>query len=78
VRLFFIPGMTHCGGGQATDEFDMLDAIVAWVEEGRAPDRIVATGGFVPGASRPLCPHPLVARYQGGDEHSADSFVCSE
>jgi hypothetical protein len=78
VRLFFIPGMTHCGGGQATDQFDMLDAIVAWVEEGRAPDRIVATGEFLPDASRPLCPHPLVARYRGGDVNDADSFVCTE
>ncbi len=77
VRLFFVPGMTHCGGGQATDQFDMIDAIVGWVEEGRAPDSIVATGDSFPGVSRPLCPHPLVARYEGGDESSADSFVCS-
>jgi hypothetical protein len=78
VRLFLIPGMCHCDGGQATDRFDMLEAIMAWVEEGRAPDRIIATGEAFPGASRPLCPYPLVARYKGGDVNSADSFMCTD
>ena len=76
VRFFGIPGMLHCGGGEATDRFDMLDAIVDWVEQGRTPDRIVATGNAFPGVSRPLCPHPLVARYDGGDPNSASSFTC--
>ncbi len=78
VRLFLIPGMCHCDGGQATDRFDMLEAIMAWVEEGRAPDRIIATGKAFPGLSRPLCPYPLVARYKGGEVNNADSFVCAE
>ena len=78
VRLFFIPGMCHCSGGRATDRFDMLEAIVAWVEEGRAPDRIKATGEAFPGVSRPLCPYPLVARYKSGDVNNAESFVCTE
>lgn len=78
VRLFFIPGMCHCSGGRATDRFDMLEAIMAWVEEGRAPDRIEATGEAFPGVSRPLCPYPLVARYKGGDVNEADSFECTE
>ncbi|NLD37117.1 MAG: tannase/feruloyl esterase family alpha/beta hydrolase [Desulfatiglans sp.] len=78
VRLFFIPGMCHCDGGKATDRFDMLDAIMAWVEDGRAPDRIIATGKTFPGVTRPLCPYPLVARYRGGDTNNADSFVCTK
>jgi feruloyl esterase len=78
VRVFFVPGMTHCAGGRATDRFDMLDAIVAWVEEGRAPDRIIAAGDAFPGVSRPLCPHPLVARYESGDPDDAGSFACRE
>jgi hypothetical protein len=78
VRLFFIPGMCHCDGGKATDRFDMLDTIMAWVEEGHAPDRILATGQSFPGMTRPLCPYPLVARYRGGDANNADSFVCAE
>jgi feruloyl esterase len=76
ARLFFVPGMTHCGGGQSTDRFDMLTAIQAWVEEGRAPDRIVATGAAFPGVSRPLCPYPSVARYVGGDVTRESSFQC--
>ncbi|HEY8521584.1 MAG TPA: tannase/feruloyl esterase family alpha/beta hydrolase [Gammaproteobacteria bacterium] len=76
ARMFFVPGMTHCAGGQATDTFDMLTAIQAWVEEGRAPDRIIATGRAFPGVTRPLCPYPQVARYDGGDPNSADSFSC--
>ena len=78
VRLFFIPGMCHCGGGKSTDQFNMFDAITDWVEKGRAPERIIATGRAFPGVSRPLCPYPLVARYRDGDINSADSFVCSE
>jgi feruloyl esterase len=76
ARLFLVPGMTHCGGGQSTDEFDMLAAIQGWVEAGRAPDRIVASGRAFPGKTRPLCPHPKVARYEGGDADDQQSFAC--
>ena len=78
ARLFTIPGMNHCSGGPATDDFDGLSAIVAWVEQGRAPDRIVARGTrTLEGIARPLCPYPKIARYRGrGDIASADSFEC--
>ena len=76
ARLFMVPGMTHCGGGEATDNFDMLTAIQDWVEEGQAPDRVIASGAAMPGITRPLCPYPQVARYEGGDESDAASFVC--
>ena len=76
ARLFMIPGMTHCAGGPATDQFDMLAAIVAWVEKGAAPERIIARGDTFPGQSRPLCASPNIARYVGGDTHNADSFRC--
>lgn len=76
TRLFLVPGMTHCGGGPATDQFDMLAAIESWVEEGRAPDRIIARGKSFPGVSRPLCPYPTVARYAGGDPKDERSFIC--
>ncbi len=78
ARLFLVPGMTHCAGGKATDEFDVLTAIQAWVEDGRAPDRIVAHGKSFPGVTRPLCAYPKVARYQGGDPASEKSFVCKQ
>jgi len=80
VRVFPVPGMTHCSGGPATDQYDCLTAIVDWVERGTAPERILARAGAStpwPGRARPLCPYPLVARYAGtGDVEDAASFVC--
>jgi feruloyl esterase len=76
ARMFFVPGMTHCSGGQSTDSFDMLTAIEAWVEDDAAPDQVVATGRAYPDVTRPLCPYPLVARFDGGDPDSAASFSC--
>jgi hypothetical protein len=54
----------------------MLTAIQDWVEERRPPDRIVARGKSFPNLTRPLCPHPAIARYAGGDPASEASFVC--
>ncbi len=76
ARLFLVPGMTHCAGGQSTDQFDMLAAVQAWVEQGRAPERVRATGTAFPGRSRPLCPYPPVARYDGGNPEDERSFSC--
>ena len=76
-RLFLVPGMNHCGGGKATDQFDSLAAIQSWVEEGKAPERLVARGRAFPGRTRPLCPYPSVARYTGsGDVEAEASFEC--
>jgi feruloyl esterase len=77
-RIYFVPGMGHCQGGSATlDRFDMLSAIVDWVEKGVAPDRVIATGAAFPGRSRPLCPYPQHAEYKGqGDPNAASNFVC--
>jgi feruloyl esterase len=76
ARLYFVPGMLHCAGGQATDSFDMLTAIQAWVEDDVEPDRVVASGRALPGVTRPLCPYPSDARYDGGDPNDAASFSC--
>ena len=78
ARLFLVPGMTHCGGGPATDEFDMLSAIEDWVEKDRAPDRIIATGKSFQGVTRPLCPYPTIARYKGGNPQDEKSFACEK
>lgn len=78
VRMFAVPGMLHCGGGVATDRFEMLDAIMDWVEQGKAPERILATSSQEPKVSRPLCPYPKVARYTGGDAAAAGSFACAD
>lgn len=80
VRLFPVPGMCHCGGGIATSQYDAFAALTAWVEGGKAPDTIVATAAPNtpwPGRTRPLCPYPQVARYDGkGDPERAESFTC--
>jgi hypothetical protein len=77
-RLFLVPGMGHCGGGERTlDQVDMLAAIIDWVELGHAPERVIATGASAAGESRPLCPHPAHAHYQGsGDAHDAANYNC--
>ncbi|MGH8229122.1 MAG: tannase/feruloyl esterase family alpha/beta hydrolase [Steroidobacteraceae bacterium] len=78
ARLFLVPGMSHCQGGPATlDRFDMLTPLVNWVEHGKAPDAVVATGRDFPGRSRPLCAWPLHAQYNGkGNPNVASSFEC--
>ncbi len=76
ARLFLVPGMNHCGGGPATDDFDALTAIQQWTEHGVAPDRLIAHGRAFPGVTRPLCPYPKYAQYISGDPHSAASFAC--
>jgi feruloyl esterase len=92
VRLFAVPGMNHCSGGPATDQFDMLTPLVRWVEQGVAPVSVVAMargpenpGGANPEVpaswstdrSRPLCAYPKVARYNGTDSlELASSFSC--
>jgi hypothetical protein len=48
-QFYFVPGRSHCGGGQALDQFDLLDAIVNWVEKGTVPMSVVATGRAFPG-----------------------------
>jgi feruloyl esterase len=72
--------MGHCQGGDAAlDRFDMLDAIVGWVEQGKAPAQIIATGAAFPGRSRPLCPYPQHPQYTGsGDTQSAGNYRCEE
>jgi len=76
-RMFLVPGMAHCGGGPALDHFDMLSAVVNWVEKGTAPDAVIATGHAFPGRSRPLCAYPKHAQYKGsGDSEDARNFQC--
>jgi feruloyl esterase len=78
-RLFMAPGMAHCSGGEGPNAFDALAAMEQWVEQGQAPDRIVAshaTNGRVD-RTRPLCPYPQVAAYKGtGSSDDAASFAC--
>jgi len=79
MRLFMAPGMGHCGGGAGPNQFDKVAAIVHWREDGKAPDRIVAShsvNGQV-NMTRPLCPYPQVAVYNGsGSTDDAANFSC--
>ncbi len=79
VRLFMVPGMGHCGGGDGTSTFDMVTALDRWVTTGTAPARIDASrlrAGNVD-RTRPLCPWPQVAAYRGaGSTDDAANFVC--
>lgn len=79
VRLFMVPGMNHCGGGEGPNVFSMTSALERWVEDGKAPDQVPAshlTGGKVD-RTRPLCPYPQMAQYKGtGDPNDAANFVC--
>lgn len=76
-RMFLVPGMSHCGGGPSLDHFDMLSAIVDWVQKGDAPESVIATGRAFPGRSRPLCAFPKHAQYKGqGNPEDASNFSC--
>lgn len=80
VRIFPLPGMGHCRGGATTGRFDAFAALIDWVENGRAPDRLVAEAGPDtpwPGRTRPLCAWPAFAAYSGrGSLERSDSFTC--
>ena len=92
ARFYPVPGMNHCSGGPAVDQFDMLTPLVNWVEKGIAPDSVVASArgsGNIGGVNaelpadwsaartRPLCPSPKIAKYSGsGDKELAANFSC--
>jgi len=79
-RLFMVPGMAHCGGGDGTSTFDMVGALETWVEKGKAPDQIAASRvrGGATDRTRPLCAYPEVAKYTGaGSTDEAKNFRCT-
>jgi hypothetical protein len=79
-RLFMVPGMTHCAGGNGTDRFDPMTAMVDWVERNQPPQVLHAAHVVdnKPVRTRPLCPYPQVARYSGsGSIDDEASFHCA-
>lgn len=73
-RFFLAPGVGHCGGGAGPQPQNLFNTLVAWAEGGAAPDTIPSSGG---GRTRPLCPFPQTAIYDGsGDPSLASSFIC--
>lgn len=79
TRLFMIPGMGHCGGGDGPFVFDAIATIDKWVETGGAPDRIVVSNPpKTPARTRPLCPFPQEAVYSGtGSTDDEKNFRCA-
>lgn len=94
-RLFMAPAVSHCGGGTGPNaigggfpeppaayrdaDHHVVSAVMKWVEEGVAPDRIIATSfsGANLVRSRPLCAYPAQAAYNGsGDINDAANFSC--
>jgi feruloyl esterase len=79
-RLYLEPGLGHCffGYGGVTTGFQAVDpflALVNWVEKDVAPDSILGES-FV-GHTRPLCPYPKTAIYNGsGSSEDASSYHC--
>jgi feruloyl esterase len=77
MRLFMAPGMGHCGGGPGVNTFDSIGTLENWVEKGIAPDQMMGKGSQ--GLTRPLCPYPQYAEYQGtGDLKDAASWACKK
>ena len=95
MRLYMAPGVQHCGGGPGANSFgqsaiasdpqhDVHEALEQWVENGKAPDRIIASKFVDPldpakgvAMTRPLCPYPQSAKYNGtGDTSDAANFTC--
>jgi feruloyl esterase len=81
VRLYMVPGMGHCGGGEGPNTFDMVSALEHWREQGAAPREVLAskiTDGKVE-RTRPLCPFPAIPRYKGtGSIDEAANFACRQ
>ena len=79
VRMFLAPGVGHCGGGDGPNSFDTLAALEQWVENGKAPETMIAshsTSGKTD-RTRLLCAYPKVAKYTGsGSIDDAANFVC--
>jgi pimeloyl-ACP methyl ester carboxylesterase len=78
ARLYLVPGVAHCGGGEGLDSIDLVSQITAWTENSTAPASIMTykldTAGTVT-ASRPVYPYPAVAQYTGnGDWHDGANY----
>ena len=82
VRLFMLPGVLHCGDGNGPASVTWLRAMVEWVEQGKAPEQLVASKRDSTGKlerSRPLCSYPKRAVYSGsGSTDDAKNFACRD
>jgi hypothetical protein len=79
ARLFLVPGVDHGFRGAGATPAGVNEAIVRWVEEGQAPDKLLAEKRDASGKvirTRPLFPYPLTAKYKGsGSTDEAENYV---
>ncbi|HVO12809.1 MAG TPA: tannase/feruloyl esterase family alpha/beta hydrolase [Vicinamibacteria bacterium] len=74
-RLYLLPGVYHCGGGEGPSLVDLLTPVMDWVEKGSAPAAILARSPGPAGRARPVYAYPALARYVGqGDPNDASSY----
>ena len=79
VRLYMLPGVDHCQGGEGAFLVDYIGALENWVEKDEAPEQIPASrppgdGSF----TRPACPYPSAPRYKGaGATEDAANWECA-
>ena len=79
IRLFMLPGMGHCGGGDGPNTFDAMGTLAQWFEKGQAPNQMIAShsSNGVADRTRPICAYPQVAAYRGsGSIDDAANFAC--
>lgn len=77
MKLYLLPGVLHCGGGEGPSDADLLAVIRDWVENGKPPEKVVVTkramGKEV--MSRPVYPYPQEAVWDGkGDPNIESSY----
>jgi feruloyl esterase len=80
IKLFMVPGMGHCGGGDGTSIFSMMSALHDWVEQSKTPETIPASRvrNGKTDRTRPLCAYPQQAKYKGsGSIDDAANFSCA-
>jgi pimeloyl-ACP methyl ester carboxylesterase len=79
ARMYLVPGVGHCGGGEGNPNIDLVTSITNWVEEAKVPNSVMtyqtdASNNVT--ASRPVYPYPAVAKYTGsGDWHNGANFT---
>jgi len=72
ARLYLLPGVGHCGGGEGLPNIDLVSQVTGWVEQGVAPGAVTTwrtDGSAAATASRPVYPYPAVARYKGSGDY---------
>jgi pimeloyl-ACP methyl ester carboxylesterase len=78
ARLFLVPGVDHGFRGAGVTPTGQIEALVRWVEEGKAPEKLIGEKRDAKGKvirTRPLFPYPQVAKYKGkGSTDEAENF----